>query len=972
MALAHSASKPASDVQRLKSVVDHAAHFLPTQGPMGVFVHHNTLHALQHQPFESSVLEAARRFGAQPFLSLAQYRNEYAADRILDSDLEAVVRAQPDAVVIPARLSRHELQLGILRHGLRLRLQVSTAWMLSEEGWLAGFRSDLGTDAQRMLRGDSPAALWKACSQRGLPPEPAMPQRAARPRDALLHSHGLDLDLIVHPPLIRLMGAFLDQGLAYWPMPHREQGLLQASRLAMTQPGPARRHLQGVAAAFERQLSLKLSAEEVVLEALAALGVDQEAWEEFLIAELLPLRGWAGMLRMLEQQPHLAPHEKLPCRLMDYLALRLTYTQVALRNLCGDSSSWQKAESTQAPHLDPLQELARVFDAAQLVGLRSDAVLGLSEDGWQALLGELRGFDEWQQRRLWHLAYERRHERQILQPLHRYRLAQSGRSEVPRLAAQVVFCIDEREESLRRALEEVDPEIETVGAAGFFGVAIDYAGIDDARSAWLCPVVVKPAHRVREVPIDDHGDLHDRRQRRRRAWARMVRGGFISSRTLLRGWISTALLGFLSVFPLVMRLMGPRLTGRWVKRLNRAFLPEPKTEMSYMRDDHQSQQQTQGLMEGFTEQEMADRVYSVLGPAGLHRGHARIVAIIGHGSTSLNNPYESAYCCGACGGRTGAPNARLFAMMANRPGVRDALAEKGIHLPEDCWFVGGYHDTCSDDLEFFDLDLMPAGHSADFQRLRQSLERARVLNAQERVRRFGTAPVGLSGELALRHVQARAEHLAEPRPEYGHCTNAVAVVGRRSLTRGLFMDRRAFLVSYDAHQDPADEALARVLGAVIPVCGGISLEYYFSTVDNEVYGSGTKLPHNITGLIGVMNGFQGDLRTGLPLQTVEIHEPVRILFVIETTAQRLMKVVRANPELVEFVCNQWIRVAVMDPDSGAIEVYRGGDCFEPLEGDEVYLPSVPDSFSWYHGRDKHLPLARLGKAPIQSTTACSS
>jgi hypothetical protein len=949
------------DREYLREVVDHVAHFLPTQGPMGVFVHHNTLHSLQHQPFESAVLEAAQRFGAQPFLPLEQYRRDYAAGRILEVDLQAVVRDHPDVVVVPGLLSRHELQLALLRHGLRLRPQVSTLWMLSEEGWLSAFRSDLSERARAMLHGDSPQALWQACSQRCTPPPPVAAPKPSRPREAVLTSRGLDLDLIVHPPLIRLVGAFLDQGLAYWPMPNRELGLLQASRLAMTQPGPARRHLQGIAAAFRRQMQAGMDAEAVVLESLAALGVPASDWEEFLLAELLPLRGWAGMLRMLEQQPQLAPHEKLPCRLMDYLALRLNYTQVALINLCGDSHSWRCVSVTPACGSDPQEEQASVFDAAQLLGLRSDQVSAMDEQSWARFLEELRSLDEWQQRRLWHLAYERRHERQILLPLHQHRLLQGVGVPPTRVAAQAVFCIDEREESLRRALEEVDPEIETVGAAGFFGVAIDYAGIDDAHSAWLCPVVVTPAHRVREVPIEDHSGLHDLRQRRRRAWAKLVRGSFISSRTLLRGWISTALLGFLSVFPLVLRLMGPRLTGRLVRRLNRAFLPEPRTEMTYMRDDRQSQEQTRGLMDGFTEQEMADRVYSVLGPAGLHRGHARVVAIIGHGSTSLNNPYESAYCCGACGGRTGAPNARLFAMMANRPGVREALAVKGVQVPSDCWFVGGYHDTCSDDIEFFDLDLMPSSHQADMHRLRQSLDRARLLNAQERVRRFGTAPQHLRGARALRHVQARAEHLAEPRPEYGHCTNAVAFVGRRRVTRNLFMDRRAFLVSYDAALDPADEALARVLGAVIPVCGGISLEYYFSTVDNEVYGSGTKLPHNITGLVGVMNGFQGDLRTGLPLQTVEIHEPVRILFIIETTAQRLMKVVRANPELVEFVCNRWIRVAVMDPDSGAIEIYRGGDRFEPLQGDEVSLPTIESSASWYCGHAEHLPLARLAR-----------
>jgi hypothetical protein len=356
---------------------------------------------------------------------------------------------------------------------------------------------------------------------------------------------------------------------------------------------------------------------------------------------------------------------------------------------------------------------------------------------------------------------------------------------------------------------------------------------------------------------------------------------------------------------------------------------------------------------------MADRVYSVLGPAGLHKAHARLVVILGHGSTSLNNPYESAYCCGACGGRTGGPNARIFAMMANRPGVRAALREKGVIIPEDTWFLGGYHDTCSDDIEFFDTDLMPEDHHGNLNRVRQSLDKARVLNADERVRRFGTAGSDVRGERALRHVQARSEHIAEPRPEYGHCTNAVAYVGRRQHTHGLFMDRRAFLISYDATKDPDNQALARVLGAVIPVCGGISLEYYFSTVDNEAYGSGTKLPHNITGLVGVMNGFQGDLRTGLPLQTVELHEPVRILFVIETTPERVMGVIRANRELVEFVCNRWIRLATMDPEDGHIEIYRGNDIFEPLSGEEEPLPITPNSRTWYRGKSEHLPLARI-------------
>jgi hypothetical protein len=205
-------------------------------------------------------------------------------------------------------------------------------------------------------------------------------------------------------------------------------------------------------------------------------------------------------------------------------------------------------------------------------------------------------------------------------------------------------------------------------------------------------------------------------------------------------------------------------------------------------------------------------------------------------------------------------------------------------------------------------------------------------------------------------VEERSEHLAEPRPEYGHCTNSVCIVGRRSLTRGLFLDRRAFLVSYNAEQDAGNVSLAALLAAVVPVCAGISLEYYFSLVDNDRYGCGTKLPHNVTGLVGVMDGHASDLRTGLPWQMVEIHEPVRILFAIETTPERLMKVVQESPSLKQLVENRWIRLAAIHPDSGAVQVFRNGG-FQKFDEPVERLPVSLSSAEWYRGKIQHLPMA---------------
>jgi uncharacterized protein len=236
------------------------------------------------------------------------------------------------------------------------------------------------------------------------------------------------------------------------------------------------------------------------------------------------------------------------------------------------------------------------------------------------------------------------------------------------------------------------------------------------------------------------------------------------------------------------------------------------------------------------------------------------------------------------------------------------------------------------------------------------LDQARAQNALERSRRFESSHVDADADQSLRHVEERSEHLAQPRPEYGHCTNSVCIIGRRSLTRGLFLDRRAFLVSYDASQDPEDHSLSALLAAAVPVCAGISLEYYFSFVDNDRYGCGTKLPHNVTGLMGVMDGHASDLRTGLPWQMVEIHEPVRILFVIETSPDRLEKVINASVSLKQLVENRWIRLATINPSSGRVHVRRDSG-FEEFQESLERLPVALSSYEWYSGKLQHLPMA---------------
>ena len=713
---------------RLQDILHHLAHHLPAQGPLDVFIHHNTLHAFQHLPFEQAVVDASRLFHAEPYMTEAAYRRQLTLGRIRTTDLDAVLAAEG----VDIRIRRV-----MLDPGHRSFRPETIRWEIEENGLL---------DADRAL-----FEYWLARAE-------------ARPwtfREEPHHD-------AVNSLLIKLCGAFLDQGMAYWPMPDREQGFWKAALTVLSQPGAVRGEELASAGRLARQWRGK-TAEQAIHVAFEALGVSEEQQEEFLAQELQSLPGWAGLMHQLEQDPALFPHERVPASLLDFVAVRLLLVVVG-RDGQEDRPRPRDFEAER------MAEAATLMDVTLLTNFDWK---NAREEEASAFRRSVLAFDELERRRLWHAAYERRHERQILLPFQQHG-AKGAATMPPRLAAQVFFCIDERAESLRRALEEADPEIETFGAAGFFGVPMNYAGLDDARGVSLCPVVMKPKHAIRERPVEGHEEHHGRRRALRKAWARLARESFVSSRTLVRGWLATSVLGVFALFPLAARVLSPRLFAKVAAWLNSWVLPEPRTELVFSRVDETGRQVVSGFLDGFSVAEKVDCVAAVLGPAGLRRGMAPLVVVLGHGSTSLNNPYESAYNCGACGGRQGGPNARLFAVMANQPKVRLGLRDRDIHIPDDTWFIGGYHDTCNDDIELYDLEALPSSHRRDFDRVRASLDEARARNALERTRRFEAAAGSRRPIAGLRHVQERAEHLAEPRPEYGHCTNAVCFIGRRA------------------------------------------------------------------------------------------------------------------------------------------------------------------------------------------------
>ncbi len=1020
----HTSAETTSEIDRL---VAAAARFLPAQGPIAVFIHHNTLHAFEDRPFEEAVVEAARLLGTEPFLSEARYREELARGRIRMADIDAVLAENEAGAVgrmtAGGRLPLVELHRALLLHAVRDESDATVRWTLTESPAIDRLRPDLAAEMRRRLLsgGSGPprdgggwhvadavvrealdppddrprsdderrvcADLWHACVEAASMARPGVgPMRLpVRLRDLILAVEPtLDADALVHPLLIRLCAAFLDQGVAAWTMPDRDHGLLEAvARLYAGRLGPTAAWSARLPAAL-RQVCGR-SAEECAARELEMLGVPRSEWPAFVTESLLALRGWAGMIRQFEERPDRAPVVAVPARLVDFLALRLVCDRVAAawcarrmgQRAAGDAAAsglpgFRDELRERHPRRQGLGTLARAFrlhQVAQLVGLSAADLRSLDEDEILQFEAAIAAFDAITRRRLFHLAYERRHRIEILDALAANDA--SGRpapaASPARTAVDWVVCIDERCESFRRHIEELGPAHETFGTAGFFGVPMYYQGLDDWHATPLCPIVMRPRHTVHEVPLDAPTGLQALRRSLRRRYGRLAGSLASGSRTLVRGGLFTPVFGALAAVPLVARVAFPRLADRIGRTANDLTRGQVRTRLALERQPGPGF--VAGTAAGFDVEEMTAAVRRVLEDIGLTTGFARLVVILGHGSSSRNNPHESAYDCGACGGGRGGPNARAFAMMANDPRVRERLAATGLVIPADTWFVGGMLDTCASSLTWHDLDLVPPGHAADVSRMRVCAERVATADAHERCRRFETAPAGMTAVEARAHVESRSVDLAQVRPELGHATNAVCIIGRRERTRGLFLDRRAFLVSYDPTADADGAILARTLAAVGPVGAGINLEYYFSLVDRLGYGAGTKLPHNITGLLGVMDGHASDLRTGLPWQMVEIHEPVRLLVVIDADPATILRAADSVPAVKRLAVNRWIQLVSWDEATGRLAVFTGAG-FVPHVPERHDLPVVDRSILWYAGHRDHLRPARVLAALGPARPAC--
>ncbi|HYW30902.1 MAG TPA: putative inorganic carbon transporter subunit DabA, partial [Gemmatimonas sp.] len=716
--MTHHAGTSTDPVER---AIARAHGILPDQGPIGVFVHHNTLHAFQHLTFHEAVQTGASVIGARPYLDIHEYREAWERGRIEDTDADAaILRMLGDRAAerVTFGLSRHEFTRAMMRDVLD---EDDEAGLHYQRGH--SHSGHVRFDASQRTRALHGARLVDAARDRlgrvtadaefaGATSESA---DLRRHRDALVALGAGDSDVAVHGELVRLCAVFLDHGQALAEMPRRHEGFLRAVGFLFADGATEPAACRGIRGDMLRALNENVPASVAIADSLEALGVPHDEQEEFVLATALALPGWTGMFSRLERHPE-EREGSGAAALADVLAVRLMYERRAIEAVCAANQlpvAWLrlKAAATVPRSHSIARDAWMLAGVAESAGVTADAVGRLTDLDLAAFWNEVAALPRIARRRLLHDAYERRYRRQILDGLH------AIRPEIPeasneRPQAQFMFCIDEREESLRRALEEQGPQFETFGVAGFFGIAIDYLGLYDEAPAAHCPVVVTPAHEVHESAVPSSQHWHIKRSSMRDRWRAASRMVHRHSRTLSGGAGLSFVLGPLAAALALSRVIAPRTSLAIADSARERWAPRPATKLSAIRTSAEGDARSErGKFVGFTLDEAVDRVTNLLRAIGLVEHFAPVVFVLGHGSTSLNNPHESAHDCGACGGRRGGTNARLFAEMANSPELRAVLRERGLHIPDDTWFVGGLHDTSDDGVTLYDLEFLPVGHA---------------------------------------------------------------------------------------------------------------------------------------------------------------------------------------------------------------------------------------------------------------------
>lgn len=684
--------------------------------------------------------------------------------------------------------------------------------------------------------------------------------------------HGMAwCDFVAHS-LSQSCAAHFDEGQSRLG-PDREGGLYPSwRRTAHSDRSPAL--LMGFGRFRELVGRLPEDPRELIRFALTDLAVPTSEHESYLTSLLLRVNGWASWCAYRRWQARLAGGND--DQIVHLLALRLAW-------------EWILFESSDDP------EIRRRWQAAMAA--------------WPALdrSAETVQFVDWLLQRALEIAYQEC----VCEALAHG--VGTTRPATDRPAVQAAFCIDVRSEIFRRALEGASSSVQTLGFAGFFGLQIEYQPIGAACARPQLPGLLAP--RLRATDLVATETIARRRKDRLElasVWKKL-RSTAVSSFSYVEA------LGLLYAGDLVANLVG------WSR-------PADHPEHAGL-DPAESAARKPRLTQTIDGREVslearADLAAGILRAMSLSRRHARLVLLAGHGSDTVNNPHAAGLDCGACCGQTGEVNARATAALLNEPDVRRLLVERGIEIPATTHFLAALHHTTTDEVSLFDLDELPESHRDDVATLQGWLHDAGHRARVERSRLLG---LGNVDEASLEsRLQARTRDWSEVRPEWGLANNAAFIVAPRARTQASSLDGRSFLHDYRWQEDPDFSVLELIMTAPMLVTHWINFQYYASTVDNRMYGSGNKVLHNVVGgHLGVFEGNGGDLRIGLPMQSLNdgqrwIHTPLRLSVFIEAPRPAIDAIIEKHDVVRRLIENEWIYLFQIDPEEGPVRARRHG------------------------------------------------
>jgi uncharacterized protein YbcC (UPF0753/DUF2309 family) len=667
------------------------------------------------------------------------------------------------------------------------------------------------------------------------------------------------------------LSAFLDEGQAAWAMPMRERGFYRAVKALL--------ELQGGQTELLGQLPEDSEAAIAVL--LEELPVEPKDRQRFLRDQLLALPGWSSFIRWRSEQHDYAPQLDYPISLTDYLAVRLLLACEL------PDSDWG---TTAAPQREWL--ILHHWADKQLTPAKD-----VAPEEWADLLQDLQ--EAYHRIRLellqsWEAAFRQNIGQQLKQQL-------SADPATARPDAQLAFCIDVRSEPFRRQVE-ASGDYETFGFAGFFGLPIAYETVLGERVKSL-PVLLQPAHELREQASPCCAHQAEHHQKGLKLLKELKQAYKSLKYNISTPFAAVEALGMPAGLITIGRSLIPQPLSKLRRIGRRWFRPEIDTAPDINPAEDW----------GIPFENQLTYAGNALRMMGLTRNFAPLVVLCGHGSQTENNPYAAALDCGACGGSHGGPNASAMARILNQSSIQEGLREQGIDIPADTLFVGAQHNTTTDAVSLLDLPKLDAEKQAQIAALKTGLANAQNRNLDERAGQFGLK----KGKGILR----RSTDWSEVRPEWGLAGNAGFIVAPRQLTEKLDLRGRCFLHSYDWEQDAEATSLEVILTAPLVVAQWINSQYFFSTVDNTAFGSGSKITHNVVGKIGVMQGNSSDLMHGLPWQSVMknddelYHQPLRLTAFVVAPRERVQMLLEKHEVLQKLLYNEWVAMQVLDPET---------------------------------------------------------